>query len=133
VHNEDLEWLIRLVGDGHRVIARDTVHVLYRKNLGGLSADLQAMAQGRTEALKTAARFGARPGRAAEAVYLRYLARRALRLEDGGLTATRLSLRGLRHSPSGFLSPLRRGAPTLAASLAAPAMPRGLRRALFAR
>ncbi|ETX28224.1 glycosyltransferase family 2 protein [Roseivivax isoporae] len=133
VHNEDLEWLIRLVGTGHRVEALDAVHVLYRKSPGGLSADLTAMARGRALAMASAARFGARPGRRAEAVHLRYLARRALRLEDGGLTALRLSLRGLAQSPRGFLSPLRRGGPTLLASLAAPVMPRALRRALFAR
>ena len=133
VHNEDLEWLIRLVGTGHRVVSTDALQTLYRKSMGGLSADLDAMVRGREQALATAALFGAVPGRAAEAVYLRYLARRALRLEDGGTKALRLSLRGIAQSPAGFLSPLRRGVPTLAASLVAPLLPRRLRRALFAR
>jgi len=89
VHNEDLDWLVRLVGDGHRVIGDPALHVLYRANPTGLSADLLRMEAGRRTALATAARYGVRPDARAEAVYARYLARRALRLDAGARIALR--------------------------------------------
>lgn len=132
VHNEDLDWLVRLVGEGHRVIGDPALHVLYRANPRGLSADLLRMEAGRRAALATAARYGVRPDARAEAVYARYLARRALRLDAGPWIALRYALRGIAASPAAFLLPLRRGAATLAAALAAPALPRRLRQRLFA-
>ncbi|MBK1634800.1 glycosyltransferase family 2 protein [Rhodovulum adriaticum] len=133
VHNEDLEWLIRLVGCGHRVAAINAVLVHYRTSAAGLSADLGAMAQGRQAALATAGRLGFTPRRRDEAIHLRYLARRALRLQAGRLVALRLTLAGLRASPAGFLSDPRRGGLTALAALATPILPRRLSGALFAR
>ncbi|MCR9125883.1 MAG: glycosyltransferase [Rhodobacteraceae bacterium] len=133
VHNEDLEWLIRLVGQGARIQPVDAVLVHYRASPTGLSADLSAMARGRAEALRTAARFGARPDARAEAVHLRYLARRALRLDQPPGTALRLAAQGLARSPKGFLRPFRRGAGTALACALAPALPTALRRSLFSR
>lgn len=132
VHNEDLEWLIRLIGGGARIKGVDRLHIYYRTSPTGLSADISAMQDGRTRALATARRFGFDVDRAAEAVHCRYLARRALRLNLGGLTALKLALTGLLHSPSGFLTPVRRGAPTAVASVLSPLLPSPLRRALFA-
>lgn len=132
VHNEDLEWLIRLVGTGVRVIGRDRLHVWYRTRSDGLSADLAAMQAGRIRALATARRFGVTPDPRQEAVYLRYLARRALRTGGPGALARRLALDGLRQSPGGFCLPLRRGLPTLAGAMLAPVLPSPLRHALFA-
>lgn len=131
VHNEDLEWLIRLVGFGARLRGIDTVLTHYRTNPSGLSSDLAAMQAGRDVALATARRFGFRADARAEAVHLRYLARRALRLDQPGFAALRLAAAGLAASPAGFLSDPRRGGLTLAGALTAPLLPRRLRRALF--
>lgn len=133
VHNEDLDWLIRLVGDGARIVGLDRVQVFYRANPTGLSANLTSMAKGRRAALESAAQFGFAPNRRHEAVHFRYLARRALRLDAGRATALELTLRGLAKSPRGFLSPLRRGLGTAIGAAAAPFLPRRLRRALFSR
>ncbi len=133
VHNEDLEWLIRLAGQGARIIGLPERLVWYRTSPRGLSADHAAMREGRAAALATARRFGVLPDARAEAIHLRHLARRALRLDAGGLTALRLTAEGIATSPAGFLSPARRGALTALAALAAPALPRPVRRALFAR
>ncbi|KUF12604.1 glycosyltransferase family 2 protein [Pseudoponticoccus marisrubri] len=130
VHNEDLEFLIRLVGRGLILQGVDSLHVLYRLSPLGLSADLDAMQAGRATALETARRFGFRPDPRSEAVHLRYLARRALRLDLPG-TALRLALRGLARAPRAFLSPLRRGALVSGGALVAPILPRALRRSLF--
>lgn len=132
VHNEDLEWLIRFVGSGALVSGIDQLMVYYRTNPGGLSSDLRAMARGRKAALATAARFGFAPDPQSEAVYMRYLARRALRLDHGRLSALGYALRGLTLSPRGFCQPARRGVATALGALAAPVLPRSLRHALFA-
>lgn len=131
VHAEDLEWLIRLTGRGFRLHGIDRMLTLYRANPAGLSADLTAMARGRDAALRSARALGIVPTARAEAAHLRYLARRALRLDLGGAHAARLALRGLAQSPAGFLSPARRGLPTALGALVAPALPRPLRRRLF--
>lgn len=133
VQNEDLEWLIRLVGGGASVIGLDLRQTYYRASTGGLSADLTAMARSRTVALATAARFGHRPTPVAEAIYHRYLARRSLRLGQGRAMPLRLALRGLRHSPAGFFSVPRRGLLTLAGACAAFVLPHRISQSLFAR
>ena len=45
VHNEDLEWLIRLVGMGVIIQPIDQLLVWYRTSGGGLSSDLIKMGQ----------------------------------------------------------------------------------------
>ncbi|EPX80519.1 glycosyltransferase family 2 protein [Salipiger mucosus] len=131
VHNEDLEWLIRLVGDGHAVLGVNQTLVHYRTVANGLSADLGAMRRGRATAIETAARYGVRPDRKHEAVYLRYLARRALRTGAPRHQPLRLALSGALTSPVGFFADHRRGVLTLGGALVAPFLPRSLRRALF--
>ncbi|MFA3918358.1 glycosyltransferase family 2 protein [Ruegeria hyattellae] len=133
VHNEDLEWLIRLVGQGARVVSIADALTYYRRNHGGLSADLPAMAKGRDAALKTAARFGFHPSKKDEAVHMRYLARRALRLGYGRLGAVRFAMRGLLFSPVGFFAQPRRGALTLFGALVALVLPRRVNHLLFSR
>lgn len=130
-HNEDLEWLIRAVGSGARIGGIARPQVWYRASRTGLSANLPAMRASRAQALKTARRYGYAPDRATEAVYLRYLARRALRLDLGRAEPLRLALRGLITSPRGFCTPARRGLATALASVVAPVLPAALRRALF--
>lgn len=131
VHNEDLEWLIRLVGMGVTIMPMPERQVWYRRSSGGLSADLIAMARSRRQALRTARYFGITPTRSDDARYLRYLARRALRLDHGASTARSFALRGLKQSPLGFLSPPKRGVPTAIAALIAPLLPQALRQRLF--
>lgn len=132
VHNEDLEFLIRLVGHGARIQGIDSLQVWYRTNADGLSSNLKAMREGRNRALQTARMLGYRPDRKSEAVYSRYLARRALRLDAKPLTALRFTLAGILQSPSSFLFPIHRGVPTAFASCIAPLIPRAIRRKLFA-
>ncbi|MBT9382259.1 glycosyltransferase [Pseudooceanicola sp. CBS1P-1] len=133
VHNEDLDWLIRLVGEGASLRPLNAVLVWYRASPLGLSADLEAMARGRAQALASAARYGFSPDAGAEAVHLRYLARRALRVGRGDATALKLAVRGLRQAPRSFLLPAHRGCATLAAAVLAPVLPPVLRRTLFTR
>lgn len=131
VHNEDLEWLIRLVGEGYRCVPVDALMVAYRTSASGLSSDLASMRAGWTAAMQTAARYGARPTREAEAIQLRYLARRALRVDAPRIEALRLTCAGVARSPFGFFSNPRRGGLTALSAFAAPVMPRRMRRALF--
>ncbi|WP_095588188.1 glycosyltransferase family 2 protein [Actibacterium ureilyticum] len=132
VHNEDLDWLIRLVAGGARVAGVPRLQTYYRLSVHGLSADLDAMEHGRRQALASAARLGIRPSAVAHATYKRYLARRALRLGQGRTAALKYALAGVLHSPGGFVFPLRRGLPTLCAAVCALAMPPRLTRRLFA-
>lgn len=135
-HAEDLEWIVRLVGAGVRIVPVDAVLTWYRTSAGGLSTDLEAMHAGWRRAAATARRLDpALDGpalRKAEAVHLRYLARRALRIDAGRLTALRLALRALAISAPGFFADPRRGLATLAGALAAPCLPPAFRRAVFA-
>ena len=130
VHNEDLEWLIRLVGLGVTIQPVPAAHVWYRKSEAGLSSDLLSMARSRRQALRTAHYFGFEAEACHEARYFRYLARRALRL-DYGSTARSFALRGLTKDPVAFLSPAKRGLPTAVGAFVAPILPQPLRRALF--
>ena len=129
----DLEWLIRLCGEGANVIGIDEVLVWYRTNPTGRAYDLNALRAGRNNVLTSARRYGAQPNARADAQHLRYLAHRALRLDSPGFSAFRLSVAGIVLSPAAFLFPLRRGSATALAALAAPAIPRPLRRMLFCR
>lgn len=133
VHNEDLEWLIRIVGLGAHVIGLDRTLTYYRTSPDGLSADLAAMAKGRDAALRTAARFGHKPAGKDQAIHLRYLARRALRVGRNRTDAAKFAARGVAQSPLGFFSSPRRGALTLGGALAALVLPRSLSKTLFSR
>lgn len=133
VHNEDLDWLIRAIGQGAVIHGHRELHVWYRSSPAGLSADVDAMRSARLRILERVQALGITPDRRAEAIYMRYLARRALRLNQVSLTPLTLTLAGLWQSPLGFLLPLHRGTPTLLASLCAPLLPQRLRHTLFAR
>ena len=131
VHNEDLDWLIRLVGQGARVVGVDMLQTWYRTSPGGLSTNLSAMQAGRVRAIETAATFGVRPSGRSHAIHHRYLARRALRTAESRTVPLRLVLSGISRSPSGFLLPVRRGVPTLFGAFAALLLPRTLRQSIF--
>lgn len=131
IHNEDLEFLIRLVGEGHVLQGIDHLQVWYRTSPTGLSSDLKAMSAGRERAIATAARYGIVPTASSEAIYFRYLARRALRLDSGPYEAWNYARAGLQLHARSFLNPLRRGLPTALASALATTLPTWARRALF--
>lgn len=131
VHNEDLEWLIRLVGTGARVVGVPWLQTRYRNSSGGLSANHAEMRRGRERALATARQFGVIPGKASHAIHYRHLARRALRSGAGRFDALRFAIAGLCQSPRGFLSPMRRGGLTLLGALCAVVLPRALSTSLF--
>jgi glycosyltransferase involved in cell wall biosynthesis len=133
IHNEDLEWLIRIVGEGSQIIGYDDILVWYRNSCSGLSADFAAMRQGRAQALVTAQRFGVVPNKSAEAIYFRYLSRRALRLQTGRLLPLRFALEGVLASPIGFFGDTRRGGLTLLGALVTPLLWPQFRRWLFSR
>lgn len=133
VHNEDLEWLIRLVGHGARVVGLDALQTYYRTSADGLSSDLPRMLAGRDRALATAARYGVVPTAKSHAIHRRYLARRALRVGRGRFEPLRHVMTGLAHSPIGFLFPLRRGALTVVAALAVTVLPGKTAQHLFSR
>ena len=133
VHNEDLEWLIRLLGAGARVIGITSCQTYYRARANGLSADLAKMNASRRVALATAASFGFATTPAADAIYMRYLTRRALRLGQSRRDALRFALQGLRISPAGFFNSPRRGALTLIGALSALVLPRPICKFVFAR
>ena len=128
-HSEDLEFLIRLVSAGYTLAPVAEHHLRYRASEDGLSSDLSAMHEGWHCAVASLPpRLVAR----GEAIHLRYLARRALRLGMAPSVARKLAIRGMVLSPLAFLSNPYRGGATLLAALAAPLMPRGLRLRAFA-
>ena len=121
VHGEDVEWLVRMAAQRARIEGIDAVLTCYRANRNGLSSDLTAMRRSWETALSTARRLNVALSQdeidAAEATHLRYLARRALRLESARGTALRLALKALRRSPRAFFKQPRRGVLTLAAAI----------------
>ncbi|KLI64355.1 glycosyltransferase family 2 protein [Aurantiacibacter marinus] len=127
---EDQEWLARAVTQGESISGIDELLVGYRLSPGGLSVNLEQMYAGWRELTGL---YGAdQDTAAAEAIYCRYLARRALRGGNPPADARRYALRGLSLNPSAFLSDMRRGGATLIAAFAAGAMPSSMRLRLFA-
>lgn len=134
-HSEDLEFLIRIVSQRVHIESIDKLLVHYRTSASGLSADLDEMHAGWQRAAASAYRSGTILTPAeydhAEAIHLRYLARRALRTNSSPLVATKLALCGLCKSPSAFLSDPYRGWMTLLACLIAPILPSAIRKSAF--
>ena len=129
-HAEDQEWLVRVAAEGARIVGIDETLVGYRASAGGLSADLGRMYLGWRD---LAERYGASSDlRRAEAIYCRYLARRALRTGAAPGVALRLVRSGLRKDARAFLADWRRGGLTLAGAIAFPFFPAALRTRIFA-
>jgi glycosyltransferase involved in cell wall biosynthesis len=129
-HAEDQEWLARMVAGGACVLGIDRQLVCYRTSQSGLSADLERMYAGWRSFAYTYASL--RTARRCEAIFCRYLARRALRLPHAALPAHHYALRGLRLDAASFLSDPRRGVATAMASLLAIFLPDTLRLKIFA-
>jgi glycosyltransferase involved in cell wall biosynthesis len=84
-YSEDLEWLLRVACGGcWRIESIDPVLTFYRTSQGGLSSSLDRMEKGWLRLTQEARRYApnlvAANFAAAQAVHLRYLARRSLRL-----------------------------------------------------
>lgn len=127
---EDQEWLARLVASGGSLHGIDRTLTDYRMSEGGLSADLDQMLHGwRSLASRYADQIDLRE---AEAVYYRYLSRRALRTGGPAAQAIGYAARGLRRSPKGFMADPRRGGMTIAGAVAGLVMPAPLRSRVFA-
>jgi glycosyltransferase involved in cell wall biosynthesis len=100
-YSEDLEWLLRVACDGRWSIAGlPQVLTYYRTSAGGLSSSLQRMEQGWLRLIHEARRYApelvAKHFATAQAIHLRYLARRSLRLGGAPAIGTDFMLRSLR-------------------------------------
>ena len=129
-HAEDQEFLARLIRQGFVVRGIDQTLVRYRMSEDGLSCDFEAMFAG----WKSFASHWIAPEdlARAEAVYCRYLTRRALRSGASFEVAASLAQRGLAAHRSTFLGSYGKGLITLCGVVASSAMPVAMRRTVFA-
>jgi glycosyltransferase involved in cell wall biosynthesis len=100
-YSEDLEWLLRVACDGRwRIAGLPQVLTYYRTSAGGLSSSLQRMEQGWLRLIQEARGYApelvGRHFATAQAIHLRYLARRSLRLGGTPAIGTDFMLRALR-------------------------------------
>lgn len=129
-HVEDQDLLARLVGGGHLLRGIPQTLVGYRMSADGLSCDFASMLDGwKTLAERWAHRFDIARG---EALYCRYLARRALRSGTTMALARDFVRRGIISDRKAFLSGGSRGILTAGAALAGGAIPARARTAIFA-
>lgn len=127
---EDQEWIARLISKGHGVAGIDKYLVDYRFSPSGLSADLPAMFDGWRQ---LAVRYApAEQLLSSEAIYCRYLSRRALRAGAPAKVALAYALQGMRADRDSFLEDEKRGWLTLLSVFAAFLMPRSTRVHVFA-
>ncbi|WP_353216645.1 glycosyltransferase family A protein [Sandarakinorhabdus sp.] len=127
---EDQEWLARVAAAGFGVCGIDRLLVEYRLSPTGLSSNLRRMYRGwRRLAHQHRASIDLA---AAEAVYCRYLARRALRSGGPAADALNFALRGMRRNAPAFLADRRRGGLTLAGAFVGMLLPATMRARLFA-
>lgn len=132
-YSEDLEFLIRFVAAGNNLTGTPALLVRYRASDGGLSANLLQMHEGwRQAVLSAGGRLAPHHLARAEALHLRYLARRALRLNAPPQLARTLATTGIKIAPFAFLGDGYRGPATFLSCLLASIVPAPVRRALFA-
>ena len=118
---EDQEWLFRVSLSHWQIRGIDRPLVYYRNSPAGLSSDLEGMFAG-FAAMLNFARHSApeivdQCGSLAAARMLRYLARRALRLNHGQWTAVKYLFRATLCSPAIFIHEPRQSFGTLIAAL----------------
>lgn len=129
-HVEDQDLLARLVGNGHLLRGIPETLVGYRMSADGLSCDFTAMLSAWKDlADRWSDQIDVRRG---EALYCRYLARRALRSGASGALARGFVLRGIASDHKAFLSGGARGVLTAGAALAGGVLPTRARSAAFA-
>ncbi|QPM88806.1 glycosyltransferase family 2 protein [Pseudooceanicola algae] len=130
-YHDDMEWLIRLVGGGYRVVPVEAPVTQFSLADSRLSGDLGGLWRGRDAVRQSAHRFGQQTDPRNEATHLRLLAHRALCSGVRGRTALKYALAGIGTSPRGYFSDPRGGVGTLLGCLVSMILPAGLRRALF--
>jgi len=130
IYAEDQEWLARVAASGFGVCGIDRLLVEYRLSPTGLSSNLRRMYRG-WRRLAHQYRASIDLG-AAEAVYCRYLARRALRSGGPASDALNFAMRGMRRDAPAFLADRRRGSLTLAGAFIGVLLPASARARLFA-
>jgi hypothetical protein len=129
-HAEDQEWLARVAACTFPIVGIDQLLVEYRLSPAGLSSDLTSMFSGWR---RMVAQHGDSIDQgAAEAVFCRYLARRALRDGRPSGEAMRFAVRGMMRNASAFLDDPRRGGMTLAGAMLSPLIPTAMRSRIFA-
>jgi len=129
-HVEDQDLLARLVGNGHLLRGIPETLVGYRMSADGLSCDFTAMLGAWKD---LASRWADEIDiKRAEALYCRYLARRALRSGAATGLARTFVRRGLTSDHKAFMSGGARGVMTAGAALAGSALPARARGAIFA-
>ncbi len=130
---EDQEWLISTARMGHKLMGLDHHLVDYRISEDGLSANLVAMFDGwrMVQDLHGDLRGGDNTT-AAEALYCRYLARRALRTGAAVSEVRRFAWQGLATNRAAFLADRFRGFGTLFGAIICGVIPGEARRRLFA-
>lgn len=117
---EDQEWLFRVAISRWKIEGDCVPLIAYRNSVGGLSSNLSEMDQSYREMLDRAMRL--RPAlverhrKLAGARMLRYLARRALRLQHGRALSRRYLLRALREGPEIVLKEPKQTVATLVAA-----------------
>jgi Glycosyl transferase family 2 len=130
---EDQEWLISVARAGHRLAGLNLHLVDYRMSEDGLSANLDAMFDGwrMVQILHGCLREPSQKS-AAEALYCRYLARRALRTGAAVSEVRRFTWQGLATNRAVFLADRFRGFGTLFGAIICGVIPGEARRRLFA-
>lgn len=129
-HAEDQEWLARIVHKGHIISGIDKYLVDYRLSSDGLSINLPAMYEGwKTIAQQYSA---SEDLKYSEAIFLRYLSRRALRSGAPSNVALKYALKGLSSDSQGFFNDKKRGWLTLISAGVGMIIPRSKRLQIFA-
>ncbi len=129
-HAEDQEWLARIVYDGHIICGIDKYLVDYRLSPDGLSINLPAMYDGWK---LIAHQYSASEDfKYSEAIFLRYLSRRALRSGAPSKIALKYAIKGLSSDSQGFFNDKKRGWLTLISAGVAMVLPRSTRLHIFA-
>ena len=130
---EDQEWLISAARMGHKLTGIDLHLVDYRMSEDGLSANLDSMFDGWRMVQDLHGDLRERDDTAAaEALYCRYLARRALRTGAAPAEVRRFTWQGLASNRAAFLADRFRGFGTLFGAIICGVIPGEARRRLFA-
>ena len=127
---EDQEWLARIASGGYVIQGIDQYLVDYRLSPKGLSVDLPAMYAGWRQLVTEYANENAVAS--AEAVFCRYLSRRALRAGAPAKVALAYAVQGIQSDRAAFLDDPKRGWLTFISAFAALLIPRSARIHLFA-
>lgn len=129
-HAEDQEWLARIVSQGHFICGIDKYLVDYRLSPDGLSVNLPAMYEGWKHLADCYSAPEDRKG--SEAIFLRYLSRRALRAGAPSSVAFDYAMRGVTSDWHAFFSDKKRGWLTLISAWVGLLLPRATRVHIFA-